>query len=255
MPILDHFDKTKHNGFTIYRLKDDEWNDFLKKLPNDFRSCYISNHELKHCSSKAGITPAEFLKKYILPDEPIIKSGDFGEILSYLVVTENFQKTGFVLFGPKKWRWKDRNKAAQYTDSILFHIANPKKFSDKDLLVTIESKMKATKSKEHRIQDAIDGATDDKLTRMAKTLIWLEEKYARLGSTKNRIIAERFKDPATYGDFVKKYKAIAILDKVFEADELKEVINNPHGVSVIVFSLKELKNTYEQTRINVIKSV
>jgi hypothetical protein len=254
MKILEHFDRVAQNGFIIYRLKDAELTTFLNKLTTDFRVSYISDSKLQKLAIDNSISAKDFLEKYVLPDDGKIKSGDFGEMLSYFAVIENFENKGILLLGPRKWRWKDRNKAAQYTDSILFHISNPKKFSKKDLLVTIESKMKAVKSNKHRIQDAIDGATDDKLSRMAKTLIWLEEKYARLGKPKQRIIAERFKDPATHGSFDTKHKAIAIMDKDFETEEISKAAINTHGVTVIVFSIKELQKAYEQTRVNVIQS-
>ncbi len=161
-----------------------------------------------------------------------------------------------MLFAPRKWHWKDsRNKAAPGADAILFHVANLKKPTKKDILVTIESKMKAVNSKEHRIQDAIDGATTDKLTRMAKTLSWLEEKYAKHGAENKRQLVERFKDPATFGDYQKHFKAIAIMDSNFEADETGKAVNNIQGVTVIVFSIEELKKAYEDTRTNIIKSV
>lgn len=255
MEILEHFDRNNAADFITYRLKAAEWDDFINKLPDDFRLSYISNKGLGELATVNGITKSEFLEKYVLPDDGKIKSGDFGEILSYFAVKENFEKKGIILDGPRKWRWKDRNKAAQYTDSILFHLSNAKRYTTKDLLVTIESKMKATKSKEHRIQDAIDGALDDKLTRMAKTLIWLEEKYARLGRPEQRKKVERFKDPATHGTFNKQHKAIAILDESFETEETSKKIKKNKGITVIVILIKDLQKAYETSRVNIIKSV
>jgi hypothetical protein len=256
MKILAHFDRSNKANYILYRLKKGEWTNFIGKLPDEFRKCYITDKALDELSTERGITKSEFLEKYVLPDEPTIKSGDFGELLCFHAVIENFEGKGLLLFAPKKWQWKDnRNKAAPGADAILFHIANLKKPSKKDILITIESKMKAVNSKEHRIQDAIDGATTDKLTRMAKTLSWLEEKYARYGAEARRQLVERFKDPATYGDYQKQYKAVAIMDSDFEADETSKAISNIQGVTVIVFSIKELKKAYEDTRTNTIKSV
>jgi len=256
MKILEHFDKSTNASHILYRLKKDEWLQFTAKLPEEFRKCYITDKALDELCIVREISKSEFLEKYILPDEPTIKSGDFGELLCFHAVIENFENKGLVLFAPRKWRWKDsRNKAAPGADAIFFHVANPKKPTKKDTLVTLESKMKAVNSKAHRIQDAIDGATTDKLTRMAKTLSWLEEKYAKHGAENKRQLVERFKDPATFGDYQKQFKAIAIMDSNFEADETSKAINNPHGVKVIVFSIEELKKTYEDTRINIIKSV
>lgn len=256
MKILQHFDRTNTANHILYRLKKGEWSQFIDKLPEEFRKCYITDKALDELSKVRKISKAEFLENYVLPDEPVIKSGDFGEILCFHTVIENFDDKGKVLFTPRKWRWKDsRNKAAPGADAIFFHVANPKKPTKKDILITLESKMKAVNSKKHRIQDAIDGATTDKLSRMAKTLSWLEEKYAKHGNENKRQLVERFKDPATFGDYEKQFKAIAIMDSNFEVDETAKAINNTQGVTVIVFSIEELKKAYEDTRTNIIKSV
>jgi hypothetical protein len=256
MKLLKHFDRINTSDYILYRLKKDEWSTLIDKLPTDFRQCYITDKALAELSTKAGITKRDFLKKYIVPDDPTIKSGDFGELLCYYAVIENFERKGFFLFGPKKWRWKNsRNVAAPGSDAILFHIADSKKPSIKDMLVTIESKMKAIKSNQHRMQDAVDGAIKDKKTRMVKTLAWLEEKYAREGDENNRKFVERFKDPATHGDYVKTFKAVAVVDSICEADEISKKLSNEEKVIVIIFSLEELKKAYENTHVNIIESV
>lgn len=256
MEILQHFNKSKTGDFIIYRLKEKEWDTFIKSLTDDFRLCYISDKNLKDLAAKSSLTASEFLEKYVIPNEPPIKSGDFGEIFSFVVVRENFEKKRIFFLSPRKWRWKDnKDKPAPGTDSVLFHVMNPKKFSDKDLLVTIESKMKAVHSNNHRIQKAIDDASKDKLSRLSKTLNWLEEKYAKQGKVGPRKIVQRFNDPATHGNYQKQYKAIAILDRTLEAGETAKAVTNPHGIVVIVFSIQELKKAYEDTRTNIINSV
>ena len=256
MNVLEHFDRINTANHILYRLKEGEWGNLIGKLHVDFRKCYITDKALDELSKERGITKSDFLLKYIIPDEPVIKSGDFGEMLCYHVLIENFEDKGLLLFAPKKWRWKDnRNVAAPGADAIFFHVSNPKKPTKKDILVTVESKMKAVKSKKHRIQDAIEGATKDKKTRMAKTLSWLEEKYARHGAEEKRKLIERFKDPASFGDFQKQFKAIALMDSDFEADETGKPITNTENVTVIVFSIDELQKAYENTRVNIINSV
>ena len=153
-------------------------------------------------------------------------------------------------------RWKDnKNKPSPGVDNVLFHIKNKKKYSDSDILVSIESEMKSVESKEHRIQTAITDASKDKLTRLSKSLIWLEEKYAKLGKENQRKMVLRFKDPATFGNFQKQHKAIAIIDKTLETGEVDTPVNNPEGVIAIIFSIDELKTAYETTRNNIIKSI
>lgn len=251
MEILKYFERTDTDDIHIYRIKRAEYDDFISELTDEFRLSYISDEELAELSTKSKISKSDFLEKYILPDKGNIKSGDFGEILSFHTVIENYKNKGIELKGPFKWRWKDRNKAAQYSDAVLFCTRG----EGNDLIVAIESKMKATASKSHRIQDAINGSEDDRLTRLTKTLFWLEEKYARLGDHESRILTERFAYPSKYGAYDKIFKAIAIVDKTFEDNELEREFNKNDDIIVVLFSINDLKNAYEQTRLNMINSV
>lgn len=115
--------------------------------------------------------------------------------------------------------------------------------------------MKAVASTDHRIQEAVNGATLDKKTRMAKTLIWLEEKHAREGDKDLVKYIQRYNDPATHGIFKKEFKAIAIVDQTLEAGETGKAFTNPQNVTVIVFSIEDLKKAYQDTRTNILKSV
>jgi hypothetical protein len=256
MDILQHFDKEVKSGYTIYRLKEDEWDDFVEKFPNDTRLCYVDNHELHRLCGLRSLNKQLFLEKYIIPSNPTIKSGDFGEILSFFTLIESLKTKGYVVLAPRKWRWKDdKNKPAPGADVMMFSMIDFKKPTADDLVVSAESKMKAVKSKEHRIQVAINDASKDALSRLAKSINWLEEKYARMGSEQQRKIIERFKDPATFGTFKKRHKAMAIMDSALESDETAKPISNPHSVSVIVFSIKDLKKVYEDVRTKVINSI
>lgn len=256
MNVLIHFDETNTGTYTLYKLKKGQWKNLLGKFPVKFRQCYITDAALDELSKKIGVTKSQYLEKYILPDKANIVSGDFGEILSYWAIKDKYQSKGIQLNGPKKWRYKfDRNKAVMGADALLFHKANPRKPSKDDVLVSIESKMKAVVSTDHRIQKAIDGAEQDKNTRMAKTLIWLEELYAKNGDRDSVSFIKRFNDPATHGNFTKEFNAIAILDSTLEAGETGQVFTNKQNVTVIVFSVDDLKRAYESTRDNIIKSI
>lgn len=250
MEILKYFERTNENNIHVYRLREGVLDTFISELTDDFRLSYISDDELEELSSINEMKKSDFLEQFILPDKGNIKSGDFGEIFCFHSVIENFSNKGIKLIGPYKWMWKDRNKAAQYSDAVLFGSNG-----EKDLIVTIESKMKATKSSRHRIQDAIDGSEDDKLTRMSKTLFWLREKYARIGDVKNRKLADRYAQPSRYGEYNKIFKAIAVVDNHFVKEELEKEFNKSEDIVVLLFSIEELKETYEKTRVNIINSV
>jgi hypothetical protein len=255
MNILKYFDAGKQGDFNIYRFKSEEFENILKDIVPEFRQCYITDEELDEKATKKGMSKSDFLEKYILPDVGNIKSGDFGEMLSYCFLLEHYESKGVILVAPKKWLWKERNKPTPYSDVIAFHLNEKGKPTNNDLLISVESKMKATKSGEHRIQDTIDGANKDKLSRLAKTLEWLDETYTRRGIADNDNIIQRFKDPSQYGSYTKIYKAFAIIDKNSESDELATKVINNEGIIVIVISIEKLKDMYEENRLRMICSV
>lgn len=254
MGILKFFEHNTENYITLV-LKDEHWEEFVNGLAPEYKTSYISDEELKYRvetleSSKA----AEFFD--ILPDQGNIQSGDFGEILSYILFKERHEKRG--IDGPKKWRWKqERNVAAPYTDVILYSIKGDKPSKD-DLLISVESKMKATKNPHHPIQDAIDGAEKDYVSRIANSLSWIRKKYkdelgkidVNVGAIKNIIaVLNRYIQSETYGPYSKKVKAIAIIDKgLFESEITKEVTIPSYpglDLSVFVVSIKDLKDAYQ----------
>ncbi len=143
MELLKHFEEGSKN-YIMLSLKDNEWDEFIAKLPIPYKDCYIPDSELQQRIKTFASSKEKELSE-ILPSEGKIKSGDFGEILSYFLFKEKYKKRS--VDGPKKWRWKEeKNVAAPYTDVILFSIKNAKPSKD-DLLISVESKMKATNNK------------------------------------------------------------------------------------------------------------
>lgn len=253
--IIKHFE-IEGTIYQIYSLKEDDLGDFLNKLPEEFRLCYITDDELNDLSKKNGESKNDTLRKYILPNVGNIMSGDFGEMLSYFLVIDKYNDEGLIIDGPRKWRWKPaRNKPAPYSDAVLFHFHNKGKSSTKDKMISIESKMKATYSNNHRIQDAINDAKEDRNSRAVKTLDWLDEKYGRCGMRKEQQELQRFRKPSKFGSYEKIYKAIPIIDKKLLPDELKEKVISDDGIKILVISINNLKEIYQDTYKNIISSV
>lgn len=158
---------------------------------------------------------------------------------------ERYKKNKIFLKGPKKWIWKDdNNKAAPCADVLLYNLKNSKKPSAKDFVLTIESKMSATKASKSRIQDAIDGAEDDRISRLAKTIVWLERKYALEGNTSQKKEIMRFKDPVKLS-YQKRHYAIAIINEIFLEDQLSKDFEKKQNIIIYVISIKKLKDLYE----------
>ena len=202
-----------------------------------------------------GGIPEEILS-VLIPDAGSVRAGEFAEIFSYLILVESHPELS--LNGPKKWRWKDdRNKAALKTDIVLFNCVVGKP-SPTDILIAGEAKAKATKSKTWEpIASAIDGSQIDYTGRLAKTLVWLREKAIKHVDHIERAKLERFikSDEPANGPYVKKFKAIAVMDENFVAEELSklvEAIPDPH--EVLIVAIKNMKDFYQHVYSNIPKS-
>jgi len=260
MDILNHFENTKDGNFIILSLKDSEWNDFLNKLPNEYKECFISSSELKNRIETFSSTKEKEWSE-ILPTEGSIKSGDFGEILAYFLCKEIHKANK--IDGPKKWRWKEsQNVAAPYSDVILFSIINENKYSKTDMIISAESKMKATSNKSYNpIENSVNGAKKDHVSRIANSLSWLRKKYkdesSKEGANKEKLIQlvkniNRFieSEKTEHGEYIKKVKAMTFLDKAFLEDEKVKSVNiqNEAGLDleIYIIPIKDLKKMYEK---------
>jgi len=256
MNILKYFLYNEENDFHIYRLNALEVEEFLDSITVDFRGCYIIDDELNKNAKKIGLSNGDFLKQCVLPDVGNIKSGDFGEMLSCFFIEEHYANKGFLLFCPRKWLWKeDRNKASPYTDVVGFYSGDTMNPSENDFVVSVESKMEATKTSRNRIQEAIDGANIDRISRLAKTLKWLHEKYERSGNKEKMEFIERYLEPVEKKTYKKIYKAFAILDKKFEEYQFSLPIKGSDNISIIIIAMENLKMIYEANLMRIIESV
>lgn len=168
--LLSHFEIQKEQ-FVIMRIKQNELENFLDKLPINFRKCYITDEDLLNSVRELNLHYSDLLKDYYLPNPGNVMSGEFGEILSYFILKEYYLPK--ILNGPKKWLWKDdKNQAVQKTDVMLF--SRKEQPSIDDLLVSAEIKAKATKNKQYDpVYNAIEGAYDDYVRRLVVSLSWL----------------------------------------------------------------------------------
>jgi hypothetical protein len=253
MEIIQYFEREDEDrGCCVLRLKKKERESFLSKLPSTYRNCYITDKKVEELFLRLKQTKtAKEIIESTLPDKGNIMSGEFGEITTYYILKEEYRP--LKLLGPKKWRWKvDRNKPIQYSDVILFY--RNKKPSADDLLVVAETKAKATASKDNPILDAINGIKKDHISRLAKTLVWLKERYTVTEPNSDKIkFIERFinSQQEEYGQYTKHFKAVAVIDASFLDNELSEEIDKPpqigHDLEIIVISINSLKQAYETT--------
>lgn len=246
-----YFEESLKNDIKILALKPSERDDFLASLPAKFRLCYISDKKLTASAKKTKISKEEFVRNFLLPDRGSVMSGDFGELLCYVITKDHFKDAKFKVGAPKKWRWKqDSKKPAPHTDILIFKARNLKSKNNnpKDELIAVEAKMKAGKNKSYDpIQNAVEGANKDKLSRMSKSLQWYYERYAKEGKPTAMELVNKFRNPDTYGSFKRSFKAIAVIDENLFNDELsKDIDNLDSDVEIWAISIDKLKDAYEK---------
>src|SRR5690554_3326675 len=193
--------------------------DALDVLVSEMTNCYASAEHLKELAEEYEQTTGDVLKDLFLPQKPHIKSGDFGEMLTFLLYCD--VEASPHLLAPRKWRWKaDSNRAAPHSDVVLlFHDIDAGPAED-DKIICAEVKAKATADKRYApIQKAITGAENDRTTRLAKTLGWMRKRYRRERQTEAAKVIERFINALDVGTYVKDFRAVAVVDSDFTKEE------------------------------------
>lgn len=245
MDILQYF--VFENGqYSHYKFDSTKIADLINELPKVMRQCYVEDKDIEKVLTST-VDASTVVKTYI-PDKPHIKSGEFGEILSFTMLLQKYLP--IELTGIKKWQLKpDKNKASFYTDLVLYSCSVTP--SPEDLLVCAEVKTKAKSAKNNRIQEAIEGAEKDYVSRLGDTLAYLKDKSIQKGDSKTVKDIERFQDSIEDGNGVyrKHVKAILVIDSNLCDDEvkkkvvIKEVIED---FEIVVICMDNLKALYEQ---------
>ena len=235
--MLEYFSATKKYDLKVYEISEDNINTLSDILPPLFLKCYASKKKISK-ASKNGVARREVIASYI-PDKPNIMSGEFGEILSFHIMKDEYSKLN--PYAPLKWRYKEaKNSPSPKTDFILIcHDVN------NDLVVAAECKTKATPRTKNPIEEAINGMRKDMLTRLTSTLIWLRDKAIQAGKTEKIKILNKLLDPVIYGGFEKEFKAIAIIDKdlftepLHTEDDISDLKFNFELIAIVVPQLKK----------------
>jgi len=250
MDVLKYFNETVERALMRFTLNEVEREDFLNSLTEEFCINYISKSELENQAKANEMSKSDFFNQFIIPEIPEyanVRSGDFGEMLCFILLRNKGHNKGVWLVGPRKWRWKsDKNKACHGSDVVMFHRKDHKPSSD-DGIEVIESKMKSVASKTSPIQNAINGAVEDKVKRLAKTLNWVHDKLATEKKPRLREAINRYRFLDEYPTYSKKFHAVALIDnKLVEDEMIKEVVKD-EDIEVSIVSMQDLKSAYEQT--------
>jgi len=243
--IAQWFAEELRSSYVLVRVSEDyaaAWSDVLG-VP--VRRCYIDDELLEKQAAAKGRPKSEIVAA-VLPDPGPIMAGDFGEILVFLYHAAVVPDAEIA--GPKKWRLKqDRTKPAPYSDVIQFVLPNWPEPSTDDRLLCAEVKTKSTTGAFQPVTEAIEGCEKDRISRLARTLVWLKERaLSDEKCTTDLEILERFAMATDYPEAQKQFRAIAVVSASFVEDVIASIPEEePTGCSIIVIAVPQLKQHYE----------
>jgi len=181
-----------------------------------FRNHYCLDEHIEFLKT-AEQTRGQYLIEYKFPTEtgglgPSTRAGDFGEIL-----VADFLQWIRGLWVPRV-RWSSkiiRNESPKGSDVIGFLLDDPSKPSDTDKLVIYEVKTKFSKSKENRLQTAINDSAKDYL-RIGESLNFIKQKMLDRNDLESVSKVARFQNLTDY-PYVARYGAAEIVSNEFES--------------------------------------
>jgi hypothetical protein len=230
--------------YVLVRVGDAHVTTWAKALGVPIRRCYISDALLESRASALGVSKADILAAK-LPDPGSTMAGDFGEILVY--VYQAAKEHPQLAVGPKKWRLKqDRTKPAPHSDVIHFVLPAWPTATEHDVILCSEVKTKSTTSDWSPIKAAIEHCAKDRVSRLARTLVWLRERA--LGEDLGDISIpqlQRFINATDFPPASKRYRAVAVVCQSLVEGELKDAPTEmPADYSAVIISVPDLKKTY-----------
>lgn len=246
-------------SIVMYVFDETRTDEFIKGSLDSYRRAYISDEDLEEIVTEMGTTRNEEIKE-VLPTEPIIQSGEFAEILTFLLFKALHPEYNVT---PIRWRWKEeKNRAVHFADIMLLSCPDEQQPKDTDKVMTVEVKSRATRpnKEESTINKAITGAMEDSISREGKTLSFLLQRYKRDKQFDMVEKVKRFEDAVAH-PYQTQHNAMAIVDSSYmddfhiakvEPTLIKQIQdfnkNNAaynRSMAVFVIPMDNLKSKYE----------
>jgi len=228
-------------------LRPEELRHLEKFMAKEIPSCYLSSDHLNAQIQSTGLTAAQLIQNKI-PDRGAVMAGDFGEILTLFFLSGDIEEVAKKV---KKWRFKqDRTKAAPHSDVIILYKEFDDQPSPNDFVICAEAKLKSTSSPFSPIERSFEGYEKDKTGRLARTLVWLKEKAIDHEGAESVEFMKRFTDDLLDMEFVKQFRAVAVIDINYLDSELVKPFDLPDqsgDLELLVLGIDDLKETYQRS--------
>lgn len=245
-------DTYKDKGITVFDFDDSRAHEFIERFVVPFRKSYLSDEDLDY-EVDNEINTREAAIENKLPTTPQLKSGEFAEILFFMLVCKVICADSNVR--PIKWRWKEnRDTPCHLTDIMVMKCDDRANPQVTDYVFTTEVKSAATPigsgSTKSRLNEAIEGALKDKNSRIGKMVAYLTTKYSKEKNAEMALLTKRFDDgtTVTYG---RRISAAVISERNSLQNHVKNItaenLGKCHTEHIALFAvpIEKLKNIYE----------
>lgn len=238
------FNHERDTPYILVRVSEEVAKSWIDTLATAFRQCYVTDAILEERASALAVPKSDILAA-VLPDPGSTMAGDFGELVVFIY--HGAKAYPQVVVGPKKWRLKqDRTKSAPYSDVIHFVVPEWPTATAEDIVFCSEVKTKSTDSNFSPITRAIADCEKDRISRLAKTLVWLKQRamLEDLGSVTIEHL-NRFINTTDYPTAKKVFRAVAVICASLVEDELDNVPDTlSPDYALVVISVPQLQQTY-----------
>ena len=238
-------------GIVLYNFDESKSAEFIQEMMVPMRDMFVSEEKIQREMTEYKVPRTAIISEH-LPKNPSIKSGDFGEALTYYVALNFFAQNANV--APKKLRFKgDPDSPLPKTDVMLFYIENEDAPSCNDTMYSIEVKTrKDSPSIVHQgssIIEAMEGAEKDRVSRAAQTIAYLVKRIKDTGEPKKLLDGVKRFSGAYFKTCKKAYNAVAIVEKRYLHRHINHIqINLPEehpDIAVYCLPITELERMYQ----------
>lgn len=238
------FQRSQEAPYVLIRVCEEHAKQWSAALGLPVRRCYITDGILEQRALDLKVSQADVIAAR-LPDPGATMAGDFGEILCYLYQGASAESQSVA--GATKWRLKqDRTKPAPHSDVVHFVLPSWPMPSADDAILCSEVKTKSTGGTSTPIRSAIDDSKKDRISRLARTLVWLRDRaYGEDLGDLTLAHLERFINATDHPQANRRFAAVAVVS----ADLVEaEIADAPTQVdpeyTVVVISVPGLQETY-----------
>lgn len=243
--VLSWFARASTGPYALIEISDADAQAWRDKLGVALRRCYVSDAALESRAAATGRSLAELVAAR-LPDRGATMAGDFGEFVVFLYHAARAHPESPI--GVLKWQLKqDRTKPAPYSDVVHLILPTWPAVSSADRIICSEVKTKSTAGKSRPIAEAIVDCEKDRLSRLARTLVWLRER-ALAGDLAAPTLDQlsRFIDATDHPEAGREYLATAVVAASLIPGELGDAPREePTDYAVVIIAVPGLKDLYE----------